>query len=141
MDDETRQSALFRTSHITILLSYTFFSVILIGESLLLGWEIWALILIAIALLLSWFIHIRQKLPDDMRLWIYSILMMGTFFFYGSHITSTYDLCPTMCIVILIYTMTGYKHLVVLCQVTYYMTMCLPVLRKRASDRRRSYLR
>ena len=128
MDDETRQSALFRTSHITILLSYTFFSVILIGESLLLGWEIWALILIAIALLLSWFIHIRQKLPDDMRLWIYSILMMGTFFFYGSHITSTYDLCPTMCIVILIYTMTGYKHLVVLCQVTYYMTMCYALI-------------
>ena len=35
---------LFQTSHLTLLISYTIFAIILIVESLLLGWEKWAII-------------------------------------------------------------------------------------------------
>ncbi|MBR5089893.1 MAG: hybrid sensor histidine kinase/response regulator, partial [Ruminiclostridium sp.] len=60
---------------------------------------------------------------DNQRLWIYSILMMCTYFFYGSHTTSVYDLATVMSAVIIIFTMTGKKGLIILCQITYYLTL------------------
>ena len=106
-----------------ILMCYTIFSVVLIGESLLLGWERWALILVVCGMIFSWCLHITQSLSDFIRLWIYSILMMGTFFFYGIHETSAFDICAVIMAVIMLYTMTGSKRLVLLCQCTYYLTM------------------
>ena len=117
------KNQLFNTSHILILGAYTFFSVILIGESLLMSWEKWALIVIGAALVMSWIIHIKQTLDPHARLWVYSLLMMGTFFFYGVHETSTFDLAVIMSALIILYTMTGIKELINLCLLTYYLTM------------------
>ena len=122
MDHKLRNNEMFRTSHLMILISYTIFSVILIGESLLLGWEVWALMLIVAGLLIGWLLHIQQILTPYARLWVYSILMMATYFFYGVHSTSTYDLCAVMMVVIMLYTMTGIKEFVNLCQVTFFIT-------------------
>ena len=122
------KNEVFKTSHMMILVAYTIFSVILIGESLLMSWEKWALIVIGISLLMSWTIHIRQMLNPHSRLWIYSLLMMGTFFFYGIHETSTFDLAVVMAAVIILYTMTGIKELITLCQVTYYLTMAYEII-------------
>ncbi len=122
MKDENKSNEMFRTSHIVILLCYTLFSVILIGETCLLGWEKWALILIGIGVIISWFIHIRQNIAESIRLWIYSVLMMATFFFYGTHTTSTFDLCAVMTGLLMIYTMTGVEAMTYLCQGTYLLT-------------------
>ena len=102
MDQKLRNNEMFRTSHLMILISYTIFSVILIGESLLLGWEIWALRLIIAGLMIGWLLHVQQILTAYARLWVYSLLMMATFFFYGAHETSTYDLCGVMMVVIML---------------------------------------
>ena len=123
MEKGKQSNILFRTSHMTILLCYTLFCIILTGESILLGWEAWAIILIIVGVLVSWMLHIQQKFTDTIRLWIYSILMMGTYFFYGIHPTSTYDLATVMGAVLIIYTMTGETALVTLCEISYYVTM------------------
>lgn len=128
MKPNTQKNELFQASHLTILVSYTIFSCILIGEALLLGWEMWALILIGAAVVLSWALHIRQTLSDNSRLWIYSVLVMVTFFFYGIHQTSTFDIAAVMSAVILLYTMTANKSLVTLCQITYVITMGYDVI-------------
>lgn len=122
------QNELFRTSHLTILICYTVFSLVLIGESLLLGWEGWALVLITAALVFCWGIHIQNRFSEKARLWIYSILMMGTFYFYGIHETSTFDLATVMSTVIILYSMTGVKKLIDLCQITYFITMTYEVI-------------
>ena len=122
MHDELMDSELSRTSQMVILISYTTFSLILIGESLLLGWERWALVLMSLALVGAWIIHIRQKVDPNVRLWIYSFMMMAVFFFYGIHPTSLFDLAGVMLVVIMLYTMTGKRALVVLCQITYFIT-------------------
>lgn len=120
----TRESnELFQSSHLTLLLSYSVFSGILIAESLMLGWEKWALILIALGVIISWVLHLRHDTPANIRLWIYAVLMMGTYFFYGTHITSTFDLAVVISAVIMLFTMTGVKSMITLCQVTYYGTM------------------
>lgn len=128
MDQKLRNNEMFRTSHLMILISYTIFSVILIGESLLLGWEIWALMLLVAGLLIGWHLHIQQILTDYARLWVYSLLMMATYFFYGSHSTSTYDLCAVMMVVIMLYTMTGIKEFVNLCQFTFLITFAFDII-------------
>ncbi|MCR4798128.1 MAG: response regulator [Lachnospiraceae bacterium] len=123
MEQKHHNKDYFGTSHLTILIVYTIFSVILIGESLLLGWETWALFLIGAALAASWIIHIRQQMPPETRLWLFAFLMMATAFFYGSHVTSTYDFGLVMSVIILIYVSTGNPGLITLAQVTYYLAM------------------
>ena len=85
-------------------------------------WERWALVVLVFGLVVSWILHIRQSLPDMVRLWIYSLLMMVTFFFYGIHRTSTFDLAAVMIAIMMIFTMTGEKSLVTLCQITFFLT-------------------
>ena len=124
----TEKNELFQSSHLSILLCYTIFSFILVIESLLLGWEKWVLILIVVAVTASWFLHIQNRFNDRARLWIYSILMMCTFFFYGIHETSTFDLIAVMSAVVILYTMTGIKSLITLCQATYFITLAFGVI-------------
>ncbi|MCR5717661.1 MAG: response regulator [Oscillospiraceae bacterium] len=114
---------LFHTAHLMILISYTLFAVILIGESLLLGWETWVLFLIGLSVIGGWVMHILGILTDDQRQWLNSAMMMACFFFYGIHQTSTFDLAVVMAAVIMMYTMTGNKLLITFCQITYYVTM------------------
>ncbi len=121
--DQKDKNELFISSQIMMVVSYTLFSIILIGETLVMNWEKWAIMLILLGVGSSWLMHINKVGSDDLRLWIVSILMMATFFFYGSHTTSTYDLAIVMSAVIFLYTMTGIHSLITLCQFTYYITM------------------
>ena len=124
----TNDKDLFQTSHLTILVSYTIFATILIVESLLLGWEIWPLLIISLGIIAAWVLHISHNTPPQVRLWLYAILMMGCFFFYGIHNTSTFDLALVMAAIIMIHTLTGRKHLITLCQFTYYITMAYEIV-------------
>ena len=116
------------SSQMMMVVSYTIFSAILIGETLLLGWESWAILLIVGGVGASWFMHINRIANSRTRLWIVSLLMMATYFFYGSHVTSTYDLAIIMAAVILLFIMTGMHALITLCQITYYITMTYAVI-------------
>ncbi|MBR5336891.1 MAG: response regulator [Lachnospiraceae bacterium] len=117
------ENSLFQTSHLMILVSYSLFSAILIGESFLMGWETWAVFLIVIAVLGCWFMHLQNVLTSYQRLWVYSILMMVTSVFYGIHLTSTYDLVGVITACVVMFTMTGVKTLITFWQVTYYLIL------------------
>ena len=123
MTRETESNGLFQTSHLTLLISYTLFSVALIIESFLMGWEKWMLLLVVAGVVISWILHLRHDTPAGVRIWIYAILMMGTYFFYGTHPTSTFDLAVVISALIMLFTMTGIKALISLCQFTFYGTM------------------
>ena len=92
MTTTAESNELFQTSHLTLLISYTLFSTALIIESFLMGWEKWMLLLVVAGVIVSWILHIRHNTPANVRIWIYAVLMMGEFFFYGTHQTSTFDL-------------------------------------------------
>lgn len=124
---KTTDNDLFQSSHLTILVSYTIFAAILVAESILLGWETWALIVITAGITVAWVLHIRHNTPPAIRLWLYAVLMMGCYFFYGIHQTSTFDLALVMAAIIMIHTMTGRKPLITLCQFTFYVTMAYEV--------------
>ena len=123
MSADKENNDLFQTSHLTLLISYTIFAIILIAESLILGWEKWALLIIIVGISAAWVLHIRHNTPDNVRIWLYAILMMGCYFFYGIHQTSTFDLALVMAAIIMLNTMTGKKPLITLCQFTFYITM------------------
>ncbi len=128
MDFNQDENELYRSSHLMILLSYTLFSVILCGEAVLMSWERWAIVLVLSGVAAAWIIHIRRMLSEYGRLWIYSLLMMATFFFYGIHLTSMFDMSTVMIVAIMIYTMTGHRPLITMCQVTYYITMSYDIV-------------
>ena len=113
---------LFKASHLIILITYTILSIILIGEAFLLSWEKWPLVIIAGGVIFSWILHIREEASERTRIWVYSLLMMFTFFFYGYHTTSTFDTVGVMAAVMMLYTLTGIKPLISFLQIVYYIT-------------------
>ena len=114
-------------SQLMVLVSFTALAAGLVAETLLMGWESWAVPLIIGAVGTSWLVHIRQKMNPHQRIWIYTVMMMGCFFFYGVHVTSAYDMAALMMIVMILYTVTGEKGLVTFCQITYYITMAYDI--------------
>ena len=123
MEQRKPEKDYFETHHLIILGCYTVLAILLIGEGLILKWELWALILIAISVGVCWTLHIRQTLSDHTRIWVYAALMMVSTFFYGTHVTSTYDLGLLMTALILIFVSTGMSGLITLAQCTYYLAM------------------
>lgn len=113
-----------RATHLTILLGYTIFTIVLTGEALLLNWEAGAVLLIWLGLAASWIIHMTGKIPESSRMWLYFILTMLAFFFYGSHAVSFYDSALVMIVLIIVYSATEIDIIVTLCAVTYYLTVC-----------------
>ena len=91
-----------RAAHLLILLCYTILTVVLAGETLLLGWETEVIALLLLGVAVSWIIHITEKIPVEISVWLYFVLTMLAFFFYGIHETSIYDLAPVMMIIILL---------------------------------------
>lgn len=113
-----------RENHLIVLLVYTFFSLILTGESLLLGWEVGAIVLLLTALIGSWVIYITDMVSGGMRLWLYFALTMISCFFYGIHQTSVFDLAPLMILIMILFSVTEKSSIIRLCVITYYLTMC-----------------
>lgn len=117
MQEEQRQT------HLIILFSSTVLMILLTGESILLGWEISTVALLLLGLVAGWAAHITERIPAQIRLWIYfSITMLG-YFFYGLHETSIYDLAPVMICIILVYSTAEINLIINLCVATYYLTI------------------
>ena len=112
-----------RAIHLLILFVCTIWIIALTGESLLLGWESGAMVLLLLGLAVSWGIHITEKIPESFRLWLYFVLTMLTFFFYGIHETSIYDLAPVMIMIIIMYSATETYSIIRFCVATYFLTM------------------
>lgn len=117
-----------RAAHLLILICYTIFSCVLIGESLLLGWEKWVVVLLPIGVIAGWTLHIGNRLQMDVRLYIYIVLMMVAFFFYGIHETSMFDIAPLIITVMVMYSSTEKYNTVKICMFAYYITMAYDVL-------------
>lgn len=128
MNDERTGNDLSKVSQLIILVGYTIFSVILIMESILLSWETWAIVLVAVGVIMGWMLHVRQRFSPYTRLVIFSFMMMATYFFYGIHETSTFDLALVMSVVIALYTLTANKKFILLCQITFYFTMAYEIV-------------
>ncbi|MCR5090986.1 MAG: response regulator [Oscillospiraceae bacterium] len=126
--NQNKRPQMYQFSHMLILVSYSILSIALIGETFLMDWEKWPLLLIAASVVICWILHIRRSMTDIQRMWVYSFLMMGTFFFYGIHTTSTYDMALLMLVEIMIFTTTGERKLIWLAMSTYYITLVCDVV-------------
>lgn len=112
-----------RVTHLIVLLCYTILALGLTVESILLGWDLGAVMLILAGLVACWVLHITGKIPEDIRQWIYVVLTMLTFFFYGIHDTSIYDMATLMTVVIIMYISTEKYSIINLCMAVYFFMM------------------
>ena len=128
MNSKNESSELFQGTNIIILACYTVFFVALLIESFLLHWEKWPFILIGFGVILCWYMYIRENASYEQRLWLCAIFIMGTFFYYGIHITSTFDLAILCAAFIFLFTVTCIAGLVNLCQITFYFTLLYGII-------------
>ncbi len=123
MDNKLKQNEVFKTSHLVMLVSYTNLSIVTTCATISKGWELWLLPLIVVGVLSSWTLHITQKMEEKVRLWVYATLMLVTTFFFGIHFEGVFDLAAMIAALILVFTMTGEKWMVLASMVTYYLTL------------------
>ena len=123
MNKNIGENSIFKISHLLILITFSLFMAMFIGETLLMGWEIWMIFIIIGSVSGCWFIHLRNILTSYQRLWVYSILMMLMAVFYGIHPSSTFDMAGVIAICIIMFTLTGVKTLIYMWQVTYYLVL------------------
>ena len=81
MSDHNDNRGVFQTSPLMILLSYTMLCCGLIAETILMSWELWAIPLLVAGVLVSWTLHITLLASERVRIWVYTLLMMASFFF------------------------------------------------------------
>ncbi len=112
-----------RLAHLTILLTYTIFVGILAGEATLLHWDMGAVVLLLLGVVACWIMHITGRIQPEIRMWMYFILTMLAFFYYGSHETSMYDMAPVIIFAMQMYSMMKKKSLIYCCVATYYIIM------------------
>ena len=134
MGEQDSKSGIFETSYIVILMSYSLLSVVLMVATVLLSWELWAVPFMAVSLIGCWLMHIFQRLTEYYRIWLYVIQMMMTFFYYGIHDSSFFDLAPLICVMMMIFAMTGKTVFVNLCSIIYYITMIYDLIGMLRSD-------
>ena len=118
----------FRSSPLINLLSLTCLCAGIVTETLLMSWELWPIPLLLAGLLVSWWLHIGEVVSARARIWIYALLMMASFFFYGIHTSSTFDMGVLMTIIIMVFTTSGENGLIHICQITYFVTLTYDVI-------------
>ena len=120
MYDQERQKPV----QLMILFGDSIFMIALIIGSILFGWETGAVVLLFLGLAACWGIHIVRTDFKFVRLWLYTVVTMLAFFYYGIHEVSVYNLAPLSVIFILLYTVTEEYKFVRFCAICYFLTMC-----------------
>ena len=123
MDYNKETNELFRVGRLVLLVGYTILVCMHITITFLLGWEKWILLPILVGLGASWGMHFKGFPDPHRRLYFICGFMMVTYFIYGTHPTSTYDLGIVMTAIIMLFTMAGDRNLITICQITFYITM------------------
>ena len=123
MNAKSETNDLFKTAHSVLLIGYSIFVAMHCTITFLLGWDKWILIPILAGLFAAWGMHLYQIFTDNQRLWLTAGFMMCTYFVYGTHQTSTYDLSVVMASIIMLFIMTRVKGVITLCQITFYITI------------------
>ena len=128
MTSNDKNTDVFQTSPLLILLSYSVLVGALIAETILMSWELWAIPLLITAVVVCWAVHISGFSNSRVRIWIYTLFMMVTVFFYGIHVTSAYDMGLVMMIIIMIFTTTGEIGVIYVCMFTYFFTLIYDIV-------------
>lgn len=112
-----------RITHLLVLSWYTVLSAGMIWYSLSRREAPLASALLLIGLVGCWTAHLTGKLPVRVRLWLYTVLLMLVFFFFGAHGQFVYDAAPVMLGFMLAYVTTKEHVFVRVCAAVYCFTM------------------
>ena len=117
------------TSQVVILIFYTIFVGMHVIITFLFDWDKWILLPIAAGVVAGWVFYIGGVFKVRQRIWLIASFMMVTYFIYGTHLTSTYDLAIVMTSLMILFITTGMKGTIILCLITYYITMTYDVVK------------
>ena len=128
MDLKSGKNELFQNSQVVLLIFYTIFVGMHIAITFMFEWDKWILLPILVGLAVSWALYIGSVFKPTQRIWLIAGFMMVTYFIYGTHLTSTYDLAIVIASLMILFITTGVKGTIILCQITFYITMTYDVV-------------
>ena len=112
-----------RATHLMVLLWNTILSASMIIFTLSHGQGPMATVLLSTGLLLCWIVHFTGVLPSRIRLWLYTAMLMLTFFYFGAREGGVSDMAPITVSFILVYVSTENPRFIRLCAAVFYLTM------------------
>ena len=128
MDLKSGKNELFQNSQVVLLIFYTIFVGMHIAITFMFEWDKWILLPILVGVAVSWALYIGSVFKPTQRIWLIAGFMMVTYFIYGTHLTSTYDLAIVIASLMILFITTGVKGTIILCQITFYITMTYDVV-------------
>ncbi len=134
MNTDMSSSKLTQSAHLMFVITYTVLGTVIGIQGVMLGWERWVLILIPVGILTSWLMHIQQTHNPTFRLWVYTLFIMFSLFFYGIHSKNILDISILVAGVLILSTTTGMKPIVTFAQITYYVTVGYNVYTNESPD-------
>ena len=118
MDEKTKKNITLsemegtRTSiHLIMALTVTVFDIMLTALIFVESWEMWMLPLIYIALIAVWVLHIVKIFPDKILEYMFVLVMLLQFFFFGIHESTLFDMPIVMSILFFILSMLDKKFI------------------------------
>lgn len=117
-----------RMTHLTLLISYTLLSCVMIAGTLMMDWDKSGIVLLLIGMLASWILHITETMAAELRTVFYVVMWALAFFLYGIHATSLFTLAPLMLLFMLVCSATDRGSLIIVCLVTYFITIGYDIL-------------
>ena len=112
-----------RITHLLVLSWYTVLSAGMAWYSLSQGEAPYSPVLLLVGLAGCWTAHLTGRLPAKARLWLYTVLLMLAFFFFGAHERFVYDAAPVTLGFMLAYATTRERVFIRVCAAVYSFTM------------------
>ena len=96
--------------HLIMVVSYTFLALFMILEIIMLKWELWTIPLFLCGVVAIWHIHVRQRMPENTRFLIYSVLTLVMLFFFGVHEEQFYEMPVLILFCFGLFALTDYEY-------------------------------
>ncbi|MCR4989959.1 MAG: response regulator [Lachnospiraceae bacterium] len=110
-------------AHLAMVVTIAIFSSVIIVLNILLGWEKWTIPVFLVAIPVTLVMHITHRPQENVRIYIYTAILLLELFYYSVLIDQLYDATPVVVLMLFLFTMTQEKILSVLCLITGYFGM------------------
>ncbi len=134
MDTKLERKEEILEAHRSALTVASLLFIALIVETLVMQWETWAVAYLLVGILLMWLCHFSRTISLKHRVPLYVVIILGTFFFYGIHKTSLFDVPIIGIIMLSVFLMMECDWAIYLGGVFYFLVLVWQFLVLRNTD-------
>ncbi|MBR5970593.1 MAG: response regulator [Lachnospiraceae bacterium] len=78
----------------------------------IMDWEMWELPFLFLGTMAAWTLHVRQRMTEEQRLWIYTVIVWAIIIYHGVHPSSVFDITPIVILEFALFAQTDDKRII-----------------------------